>query len=563
MIDRLSIRNYAIIDDLSIDFEKGFNVFTGETGAGKSIIVGALGLLLGEKGDAASIRTGEEKALIEAEFSVGNPDILEKMKELEIEPGETLIIRREIVQNGKSRVFINGLQEPLAKLEELGEWLVDIHGQHDHQLLLNQKVHGTILDGFGNLKSDCAAIKEKYQKLQDLFRDIAELEQDESKLAAEKMYWETAVGDILKAVLTPGEEEELSESLKKMENAEKLNLIFTDARNTLYDDELAVSSRLARTLSSLRQAEPFDPRYKELVEILEDASAKIDESASLIADYKDELDFDDKTLEEALDRLELIKDLKRKYRKISIEELNAYAHECKDKLTRFENRSGELERLTKEIEAAKSAYIESALALSKKRQESAKSLSAKIKQELSFLGMDKADFITDIKYVKEEGSRIVINQIPIKASDSGIDRVEFLITTNPGEEPKPLRKVASGGEVSRVMLALKSIFAESDAVGTLIFDEIDVGIGGLTANHVGVKMAAISGIKQLIAITHLAQIASKAGAHFLISKSVREGKTFTSVRKITGDDRVNETARMLGGESEASKTHAREMLGNN
>ena len=563
MIDRLSIRNYAIIDDLSIDFEKGFNVFTGETGAGKSIIVGALGLLLGEKGDATSIRTGEEKALIEAEFSVGNPDILEKMKELEIEPGETLIIRREIVQNGKSRVFINGLQEPLAKLEELGEWLVDIHGQHDHQLLLNQKVHGTILDGFGNLKSDCAAIKEKYQKLQDLFRDIAELEQDESKLAAEKMYWETAVGDILKAVLTPGEEEELSESLKKMENAEKLNLIFTDARNTLYDDELAVSSRLARTLSSLRQAEPFDPRYKELVEILEDASAKIDESASLIADYKDELDFDDKTLEEALDRLELIKDLKRKYRKISIEELNAYAHECKDKLTRFENRSGELERLTKEIEAAKSAYIESALALSKKRQESAKSLSAKIKQELSFLGMDKADFITDIKYVKEEGSRIVINQIPIKASDSGIDRVEFLITTNPGEEPKPLRKVASGGEVSRVMLALKSIFAESDAVGTLIFDEIDVGIGGLTANHVGVKMAAISGIKQLIAITHLAQIASKAGAHFLISKSVREGKTFTSVRKITGDDRVNETARMLGGESEASKTHAREMLGNN
>ncbi len=561
MIERLSIKNYAIIDALEIEFGRGFSVFTGETGAGKSIIVGALGLAIGDKGDVSIIRTGEEKAVIEAEFSLKEKTVLQRLREFQIEEADSLIIRREIAQNGKSRIFINGMQEPLSKLEELGEWLVDIHGQHDHQLLLNQKIHIDILDSYGNHDSEIEVVSSLYGKLMKKMEDIRELELDEKKLQEEKIFWETGAQDIEKAKLQEGEEEELSDSLKRMENAEKISLSFTDAYILLYEDELSVSSRLSRAVSSIKDLSVYDKRYGELREILEDSSAKISEAIGLIADYRDELDFDQKTMEETIDRLELIKDLKRKYKMNSIEELVLYGSECREKLLRFENRAEELAKSIKEREEIKAELVEKVLQLSRKRQETAKELSLKVKKELSFLGMEKADFIVDIKYVKEENSPVIINNIPIRISASGIDRVEFLISSNPGEEPKPLKKVASGGEISRVMLSLKSILSESDSIETLIFDEIDVGIGGLTANNVAVKMKEISKNRQTVVITHLPQIAGQAESHYYISKYVKEGKTFTSVEKIEGKQRVDEIARMLGGETETALAHAREMLG--
>lgn len=563
MIERISIKNYAIIDALELELGKGLNVFTGETGAGKSIIVGALGLLLGDKGDTAVIRSGEEKATIEAEFSVSKPMVVQRLKELNIEGADTgtLLVRRELVQNGKGRVFINGLQEPLNKLEELGELLVDIHGQHDHQLLLQQKVHMEILDNYGNHADERAAVRESWFLLLQKLEELKELEQDEQKLAEEKAFWESAVRDMDSAGLQDNEEEELTESLKKMENAEKISLSFNDAHNLLYEDELSVSSRLTRAVSSLRNVGEFDSRYRELLEILEDAETKVTESVNLISDYKDELEFDQKTMEEAMDKLELIRDFKRKYRKNTIAELNEYARECDEKIQRFENRNALLSKIKAEIATQKNDLVDKSLKLSRKRQETARDLSQKIKKELSFLGMEKSDFIVDIKYVKDETSQIEINSIRIKASETGIDRVEFFISSNVGEEPRPLKKVASGGEISRVMLALKSIFAASDVIDTLIFDEIDVGIGGLTANNVGVKMQDIARDKQVVVITHLAQIASKASQHYFITKAVRDNKTFTEVKRIDSQERINEVARMLGGESEASRTHAREMLG--
>lgn len=560
MIERLSIKNYAIIDSLELELGKGFNVFTGETGAGKSIIVGALGLLLGEKGDTTMIRTGEEKAVVEGEFTVKDAAVRQKVKEILFDEAETVIVRREIAQGGKGRIFINGLQEPLAKLEALGEWLVDIHGQHDHQLLLSQKVHLDILDSFGGHQPERDKIKALYVELQSKAEEMRELEQDEKKLLEEKVYWENAIEDIEQAKLEAQEEEELSLSLRKMENAEKIHVSFSEAHDLLYEAEDSISAKLIKALNLVREQSPIDKRYEELAGFLEDASAKIDESSNLLSEYKDELDFDQKTMEDTIDRIELIKDLKRKYKKNSIEELLQYSKDCADRLSKFANRAEELIRLKAAIEKIKSDLAGKSLDLSKKRQETGKSLAGKIKSELSFLGMEKAEFITDIKYVKDETSPIVINGINIKINETGMDRVEFFISSNPGEEPKPLKKVASGGEISRVMLALKTIFSKSDSIETLIFDEIDVGIGGLTANNVAVKMNEIAKDRQIVVITHLPQIAARAQHHFVISKKSENGKTFTFVEKISGEKRTEEVARMLGGETQAALMHAKEML---
>ena len=563
MIERLFIKNYAIIDSLEIELDDGFNVFTGETGAGKSIIIGALSLLMGEKGDITSIRTGEEKALIEATINVKSSDVASKLRDLNIEINGNLILRREIATGNKGRVFVNGLQESVSRLEELGEWLLDIHGQHDHQLLLSQKVHLDILDGYGVLHNELDELKATFNLIQKKFSEKKELEQDEAKLQEEKIYWEQAVKDIEKAGLRCEEEEELSMDLKKMENSENLDIAFSSARGFLYDEEMSVTARLARAIISLRDISGLDKRYGELMEILEDSQAKLNESVNLISEFRGELDFDQKVMEDTIDRIELIKDIKRKYHKNSITELLQYMNECSEKLIKFENRSAELERLNKEIDKIRDELIEKSVNLSKKRQEIAKELSDKVKDEMSFLGMEKAEFIVDIKYIREEGSPYIINGIPIKIQETGMDRVEFFISSNPGEEPKPLKKVASGGEISRIMLSLKSVFAQSDMIETLIFDEIDVGIGGVTANHVAEKMRKIGEDKQVIVITHLPQIASKAKSHYQISKYVKDDKTFTRIEKLEGEKRVEEIIRKLGGETDKSRAHAIEMLTNN
>jgi DNA repair protein RecN (Recombination protein N) len=563
MITRLFIQNYAIIDKLELEFEEGFSVFTGETGAGKSILVGAINLLLGEKGDSSIVRSGEEKAIIEGEFLIKDRDIKEKIKSYSVDVESSLIIRREIsIHQGKNRVFINGFQEPISKLEEIGQWLIDIHGQHDHQLLLQQKVHQDILDSYGNLHGDIKIVENLYKRLMESLNLLKELEQDQNRLEADRVFMELAVKEIQDANFYEEEEEELTESLKKMENAQNISLSLSNARDLIYNNEKSATISLSRAITSISSIESFDPKYTELRQILDDALTKVEESGRLLSDYLKELDFDEDTLEKTIERLELIKDLKRKYKKNTIAELIQYAEECKRKLSFLDNKSGEIQKLSEEIENLKKELTSKSIDLSRKRQLVSTELAKKIKEELKFLGMEKADFIVDIKYVKDESSPIILNGIPVRVNETGIDRVEFLISTNPGEEPKPLKKVASGGEISRVMLALKSIFAKSDPVETLIFDEIDVGIGGITANNVGLKMKEISKEKQLFVITHLPQIASKADFHYFISKSVEGNKTFAKARLLTKEERAGEIARMLGGETEIALKHAKEMLSN-
>ncbi|MFN4216008.1 MAG: DNA repair protein RecN [Brevinematales bacterium] len=560
MIQRLAIRHYAIIDHLEVEFSDGFIAFTGETGAGKSIILGALGLLTGERADTSVIRSGSERAIVEGEFILKEPALKEVLKNLEIDTSDTLLIRREIVSDGRGRVFINGLQEPLSKLEAIGEYLVDFHGQHDHQLLLQQKVHLDMLDRYGNLSGEREEVKVLYQKLTSLLSTLADLQQDESRLEQEKIFWETAVEDIAGAKLYPEEENELTEEVKRLENGEKISEAFFLAHQVLYEQDGSVLSKLQKILHPLADIAGMDKAYQEIYEILDTVFTQTQEAASLIREARDAIDFDPEKMNSLIERLETIKDLKRKYKKNTVQELLDYLEECQDRLRRFSNRAEEIASIQKEIKETQRLYSERALALSKKRQEVATNLARHIGEELATLGMDRATFIVDIKYVRDENSPLRIQDVPIKISETGIDRVEFFMTTNPGEEPKPLRKIASGGEISRVMLALKSIFSRSDLVETLIFDEIDVGIGGLTANQVATKMRQIASHKQLLVITHLPQIASAATTHFKVLKEVVDNKTYTRLIPLGSEERILEIARMLGGEDESARAHAQEMI---
>ncbi|MCX7882089.1 MAG: DNA repair protein RecN [Brevinematales bacterium] len=560
MIRRLAIRNYAIIDHLEVEFPSGFIVFTGETGAGKSIILGALGLLTGDRADTSIIRSGSERAIVEGEFLLQEPALKDILKDLDIETNDSLLIRREIVSDGRGRVFINGLQEPLSKLEAIGEYLVDFHGQHDHQLLLQQKVHLDMLDRYGHLFSEREVIRTLYQRFIQLLSTLTDLQQDESRLEQEKMFWETAVEDIANAKLYAEEESELTDEIKRLENGEKIAEAFTLAHHVLYEQEGSVLSKLQKILHPLADIAGMNKTYQEIYEILDNVFTQTQEAASLIRETRDSLDFDPERMNRLIERLETIKDLKRKYKKNTVQELLEYLQECQDRLRRFSNRAEEIASIQKEIEETKKAYIEKSLALSQKRQQVAKELSQRVGEELSTLGMEKASFLVDIKYVRDDTSPIKIQDIPIKISEQGIDRVEFFMTTNPGEEPKPLRKIASGGEISRVMLALKSIFSSSDVVESLIFDEIDVGIGGLTANQVAAKMRQIGSTKQLFVITHLPQIASAAHTHFKVLKEIIDNKTYTRLTLLQPEQKITEIARMLGGEDESAKAHAQEMI---
>ncbi|MFN3660722.1 MAG: DNA repair protein RecN, partial [Brevinematales bacterium] len=426
--------------------------------------------------------------------------------------------------------------------------------------LLQQKVHLDMLDRYGNLSEEREEVKVLYQKFTNLLSTLADLQQDESRLEQEKIFWETAVEDIAGAKLYAEEENELTEEVKRLENGEKIAEAFSLAHQVLYEQDGSVLSKLQKILHPLADIAAMDKTYQEIYEILDTVFTQTQEAASLIREARDAIDFDPEKMNSLIERLETIKDLKRKYKKNTVQELLDYLAECQDRLRRFSNRAEEIASIQKEIEETQRLYTERALALSKKRQEVATNLARHIGEELSTLGMDRATFIVDIKYVRDESSPLRIQDVPIKISETGIDRVEFFMTTNPGEEPKPLRKIASGGEISRVMLALKSIFSRSDLVETLIFDEIDVGIGGLTANQVATKMRQIASHKQLLVITHLPQIASAATTHFKVLKEVVDNKTYTRLIPLGPEERILEIARMLGGEDESAKAHAQEMI---
>ncbi len=561
MLKELHIKNLAIIDQLKVEFGPGLNVFTGETGAGKSIVVDALNLALGERASTELIRSGCEEAVVEAAFGLnglGSSVVTALLAEQGIEtgPGEDLIIRRVISSVGKNKVYINGSLATLSTLAAAGEHLADIHGQHEHQSLLSLERQMDLLDSFGGHGKERDAIALAYAKLHELRRELAALETGEREKAQREDLLRHHVNEIEAARLAEGEDEKLADEQKILANSEKLSNLAHAADEALYSSEGSALSAIKRAVTSVREIASIDNRLAPLLELLESGKAQIDEAARELSSYAERVEFDPKRLEEIGDRLDLVRKLKKKYG-TSITEIIAFGQKAAEDLKKIERSGEEMERLRKEITGVRDDLTKTARALTKKRTAAAADLEKKVESELGHLGMKKTRFV--VRIVQDPGDDTTDG---LKAGPRGADRIEFLISPNPGEEPRPLAKIASGGELSRIMLALKTILAAGDSIPTLVFDEVDAGIGGAVAEEVGKKLKKVAGDRQVFCITHLPQIASLASRHYGVLKTVKKERTLTEVRLLEDRERVDEIARMLGGKTitETTLTHAAEMI---
>jgi DNA repair protein RecN (Recombination protein N) len=561
MLKELNIKNFAIIDQLQVEFAPGLNVFTGETGAGKSIVVDALNLALGERASADLIRTGCQEAVVEAAFEL-NTDNATEIRDLlaeqgiTMDTGEDLIVRRVLSAAGKNKVYINGSLANLATLAALGMCLADIHGQHEHQSLLSLERQMEMLDSFGDLtglRRDVAAV---YHQLQGLRTSLAELEANARDRAQREDILQYQKNEIEAAALKSGEDEALAGEQKILSNAEKLAGLSRAADEALYAADDSVLAGLKKAMTSLREITAIDSRLAPVLELCEAGRAQIEEVAREISSYAERMEFDPGRLEQIGDRLDLIQKLKKKYGG-TIEEIIVFGAKASEELERMERSTENIERLKSEIQAIKFDLTAKAQALTKSRVNAGRLLEKKIEAELVQLGMKKA--ILSVKITQEPGGDTLDGH---KIGPRGADRVEFLISPNPGEEPRPLAKIASGGELSRIMLALKTILVEGDSIPTLVFDEVDAGIGGAVAEEVGKKLKRVAAKRQVFCITHLPQIASMATSHYGVAKFVKMERTSTEVRLLGKQERIEEIARMLGGKTitEATIKHAEEML---
>jgi DNA repair protein RecN (Recombination protein N) len=561
MLKELNIKNFAIIDQLRVEFGPGLNVFTGETGAGKSIVVDALNLALGERASTDLVRTGSPEAVVEAAFelnglgSVAVAGILGEQG-IETAAGEDLIVRRVISTTGKSKIYINGSLANLATLTALGAHLADIHGQHEHQSLLAVDRQMDMLDSFGGLLKIREAFAASYKQLHELRRQLAELEAGEREKAQREDLLRYQVNEIEAARLKDGENEALANEQRVLANSEKLAGLAASADETLYSSEDSALAALKRAVTNVREIATIDNKLAPVLDLLESGRAQVEEAAREVASYAERVEFDPNRLEAIGDRLDLIQKLKKKYGG-TVPEIIAFGAKAAADLEKIEKSGEEMERLRKEIEALKTGVTLKAKELTKKRTAAAKELEKKVEGELSHLGMKKTTFI--VKIVQEPGDDTTDG---LRMGSRGADRVEFLISPNPGEEPRPLAKIASGGELSRIMLALKTILVEGDPIPTLVFDEVDAGIGGAVAEEVGKKLRKIASRRQVFCITHLAQIASMAMSHYGVAKAVKKDRTSTEVRLLDRKERVDEIARMLGGKTitDATIRHAEEMI---
>jgi DNA repair protein RecN (Recombination protein N) len=557
MLTDLTIKNFAIIDQIHAQFGPGLNALTGETGAGKSILVDAINLLLGSRASSEMIRTGQEEASVEAFVELGGKGGTPLLENLGLEQSEGLQFRRIIHQSGKSRAFLNGTAITLHMLEKLGEGLIHIYGQHEHQHFLDPLRHIDILDRSGGLLETRNRFQEVFAAWTKAVSEMAELTSRQKQRAERMEFLAFQSGEISRAGLKVGEDEELGAERSRLVHAEKLYSIAHFGAEVLYGESGSAVERLKATLQRLKEGVKVDPALATLAASVESILFQSEDVASSLRAYREKIYFDPKRLETIESRLDELTKLKKKYGP-ALADVLAYRERIdgeRKTLGGLEEKISDLEKIARE-EQARAGTL--ARQLSEKRKEAASDLASKLEKELSSLGMKKVRF--QIKVDSEvagpgEGDRPRMNE-------KGMDRVEFLLSPNPGEDLKPLAKIASGGELSRIMLAMKRIFAEDSLVKTLIFDEVDAGIGGGIAEIVGRKLKEISGHFQVFCITHLPQIASFADTHYKIIKKESGGKTYVEVKRLSDEERLEEVARMLGGLKITGKTidHAREML---
>lgn len=549
MLTELRIRNFAIIESLTLPLATGFNVLSGETGAGKSIIVGALGLLLGERASADVIRTGADRATVEGVFDVGErPEIHALLDAKGIDVDEPLVVLKREVTAGRARAWINGTTVNAGLLADVGRLLVNLHGQHEAQTLLDPESQRRILDAFAGASDLAALVQTAHSELHAVLRDIMDLTKRRQDAERRADYLRHVVKEIDDAHLTEGEDVRLEDEARRLENAEELRALASGLASALDGDEDTILQKLAAISRPLSTIQRVDPTLTRLQESFDAAYYALEALARELDDYQDTVDLDPERLEEVRRRRDLLFRLTKKYGATLADVIRTGA-EARGELDLVDSAGLDMRQLESRERAARDALALHAQALTARRRDAAARLAAAVDDVLPDLGMPDGHLSVELRPLREIGA-------------SGAEDVEFRVTLNVGHEPRPLARVASGGELSRVMLALKTILARVDHVPTLVFDEVDAGIGGRVGLQVGETMRRVAGHHQVFAITHLPQIAARAHHHILVSKGARGGVTTADVAVLDGDARVAEIARMLGGdpESDVSRAHARELL---
>jgi DNA repair protein RecN (Recombination protein N) len=564
MLKTLLVKDYALIESINIEFGKGLNIITGETGAGKSILVDAMSLLLGERASTDVIRKGASKSYVEGIFDITNNKKIDALlEENEIDPLPELILRREISTKGSNRCFINDTPVSLSVIKNVGNLVVDLHGQHEHQSLLRNETHIDYLDEFGNYNNLIGEYKQLYGELQNLLRELKLLKEKEASLKEKKDFYSFQIKEIDSISPLENEEESLIEELRILENSEKLADTTSSVYGLIYEDENSVYDSVTKIKNELDELTEIDKSFSESLSECVNAIALINDIAEFVRNYKSKIEVDPAEVNRMRDRLGALNLIKKKYGG-SVHAAIEYRNKIGGEFDLAENFSSKINSYEKQIESLREQCGKTADNISKKRKQASALINKEVKEVLAELGIPDSSF--DVRIVQNKSNKgedyISVKGDKFSYSNKGIDEVEFYISTNVGEDLKPLAKVASGGEVSRIMLALKTILAKNDRFPLLIFDEIDTGVSGRIAQKVGKALKALANFYQVISITHLPQIAGLADHHFTVEKSTNDGRVVSSIKKLNENNRVREVAKLMSGENvtEASLEGARELI---
>jgi DNA repair protein RecN (Recombination protein N) len=564
MLKALLVKDYALIESINIEFGKGLNIITGETGAGKSILIDAMGLLLGERASTEVIRKGASKSYVEGIFDITNNKKIDALlEENEIDPLPELILRREISIKGSNRCFINDTPVSLSVIKNVGNLMVDLHGQHEHQSLLRNETHIDFLDEFGNYRDLTENYKKLYSELQNLLRELKILTEKESSLREKKDFYSFQIKEIDSVSPAEDEEEKLIEELRILENSEKLASTTSSVYGLIYEDENSVYDSITKIKNELEELAAIDKSFGESFGECENAIALINDIAEFVRNYKSKIDVDPSEVDKKRDRLGTINLIKKKYGG-TVKAVLEYRNKIGAEFDLAENFSEKISSFEKQIGYLREQCGKAADSISKKRYQASSSINKEVKDVLADLGIPDSKF--DVRITQNKSSSdeeyITVKGNKYSFTTKGIDEVEFYISTNVGEDLKPLAKVASGGEVSRIMLALKTILAKNDRFPLLIFDEIDTGVSGRIAQKVGKALKSLATFYQVISITHLPQIAGLADHHFIVEKNTNEGRVVSSIKQLNEKERVREVAKLMSGENvtEASLAGARELI---
>ncbi len=559
MLTTLRIKNLALVTDLTLELQPGYNVITGETGAGKSILIGALNLALGERADRTLIRSGSDSCSVEAVFDVSRlqAPLPAFLQENGLEPCEDqqLVLKRAFTSAGANRQFINGSPTTLAVLATLGEWLVDIHGPHEHQSLLHPARQLAILDAFGGLDRERGSFAELVRRRAALEAEKAALIVDEKTYAQQLDLLRFQADEITAAHLQPEEEAQVEQDYRRASNAAKLVQLSQAALDLLSENETCLLTQAGLIGRTLQELQRLDPSAAPLVTLHEQAAAALRELQAELSRYAGKADIDPASLQQLEERLNLLHSLKRKYG-ATLGEVISFGAEARRKLQSLEQRNAELGRLNAELQRLETELWRAGQALSAKRRKIIPQLTKAASSQLADLGFKQSRLDIALATLDQAAFTHHAN----RATLQGLDTIEFQFAPNPGEPSRPLRAIASSGELARVMLALKTVLAAEDQIPVLVFDEVDANIGGETANAVGQKMQQIARKRQVLCITHLPQVAAPASAHYVATKQVKDNRTISEITRLEPKARVTELARMLGGQTDAARRHAEALL---